>query len=274
MEYFTVDKAKCKGDGTCVAVCPVKIIKMDEHSRIPEMIEKGQELCIRCGHCVAVCPAGALSLSSMPVFDCLPQKAGWRLAPEQVEQFLKSRRSIRLYRADPVERATLEKLIDIARFAPSGINRQPVYWAIIYEQEKIRKLLELIVAWMRSEVEQSSELAESFRMKNILAAWDKKDDWICRGAPHLVIAYSLKDDPTAPSACTIALTYLEFAAVSFGLGTCWAGYAAMAINLCSEVKKFLGLSAKTSCFGAMMVGHPKVNYFRIPLRNKPHIIWR
>jgi nitroreductase len=127
---------------------------------------------------------------------------------------------------------------------------------------------------MRSLVAASSPMAKSFHLENIVSAWDKGNDWVCRGAPHIVIAYALKDDPIAPQACTIALTYLELSAASLGLGACWAGYVSMALNMSEEARRYAGLSSKTSCQGAMMVGYPKVKYSRIPLRNKPRILWR
>lgn len=268
MGFFNVDKSKCASCGACVNDCPLKILEIDQKQNFPLMIGRGEELCIKCGHCVAVCPNGAIFLEPMPLSACRKLNADWRIPPDKLEQFLKGRRSIRSYKAEPVERQVLEKLIDIARFAPSGINRQPAYWAILCEKEKVARLSGIIIEWMRGQVAAGSSLADSFRMKNIIAAWERKQDWICRGSPNLIICYGLKDDLTAPQACTIALAYLELAAVSFGLGACWAGYAAMAINMCPEARKFTGISNKANCFGAMMAGYPEVNYSRIPSRNK------
>jgi len=274
MAFFTVDKNKCSGDGACVADCPIRILKMDSELRVPFMIDKGKDLCIRCGHCVAVCPHGAISLEDMPVESCRLLQQDWRIIPEKLENFLKARRSIRNYKEEPVDRKTIESLIDIARFAPSGINRQPARWMIVYEREKVRALAECVITWMRGMIEEASPLAESLHMKNIVTAWEREDDWICRKAPHLVISYALKDDLTASQACTIALTYLELAAASYGVGACWAGYVAMAISMSPYVKKAAGISDKANCYGAMMIGYPKFNYSRIPSRNKPHIVWK
>jgi len=47
-------------------------------------------------------------------------------------------------------------------------------------------------------------LAASLRMEHIVSSWEKGEDWICRGAPHLVFVYALKDDMTAAQASTIA----------------------------------------------------------------------
>ena len=274
MSFLSVDKHKCKGDGVCVAACPINILEMDTKNRIPSMIKKGDRICIRCGHCVSICPHGALSIEPMHARDCQPLRPDWRVPSEKMSQFLKGRRSIRLYKDQPVDRHTLEKLIDVARFAPSGVNRQPLSWVVIHDKARVRHFSELVINWMRILTEADFPLARSFHMKRIVHAWDKNHDWICRGAPNLVISYGLKDDISAPQAAAIALTYFELAATSFGVGTCWAGYGQVAINMSPEVHKFVGLTHRTSCFGAMMAGYPRVNYHRIPLRKKANIIWR
>lgn len=274
MKYFTVDKFKCIRCGACIAVCPIKILKMDQISRLPVMINRGDKICIRCGHCITVCPHRAISIYHMRSESHHPLRHDWRISPERVEQLLKGRRSIRNYKNETVDREKLKKIIDVARYAPSGINRQPVRWEIIYYKERVKRLSELVINWMRGMMAIDSPLAKKLRMKRIVAAWDNKNDWIGRGAPHIVIAYAPKTDVGAAQDSTIALTYFELAAASFHLGTCWAGYIMMAINMSPEVRRFVYLSSRMRCLGAMMVGHPKFNYHRIPLRNKPHIIWR
>ncbi|MFA5177269.1 MAG: nitroreductase family protein [Candidatus Omnitrophota bacterium] len=274
MSLFTIDKAKCKGDGKCARVCPVQIIGMDEKARIPYPLEAAEELCINCGHCMAVCPPGALVLKTMSPQDCLALKAGWKLNPEQVEFLFKGRRSIRNYKEQLVDRPVIEKIIDIARYAPSGINRQPVYWEVISGKENILQLSEAVISWMQEMVDNKSPLAAMLHFENIISAQDKGADRICRGAPHIVLAYSVKEEVTGAQACTIALTYFELAALSFGLGACWAGYVSMAVNLSEKARKLVELSSRATCHGAMMLGFAKYDYQRVPLRNSPNIRWR
>jgi len=274
MSLFTIDKAKCKGDGKCALVCPIQIITMDEKAGIPQPIENAENLCINCGHCMAVCPMGALNLTTMAALDCLPLKEGWRLNPQQVEFFFKGRRSIRNYKDQLVERQVIEKIIDIARYAPTGINRQPVQWEVVSGKENVHNLTEAVIKWMEEMVAQKSPLAEMLRFPNIIKAHAKGTDPICRNAPHVILAYAVKDEPTGAQACTIALAYVELAALCFNLGACWAGYVSIAVNMSDEVRKVVGLSSRASCHGAMMLGYPKYNYSRIPLRNTPNIRWR
>ncbi|HNX82217.1 MAG TPA: nitroreductase family protein [Candidatus Omnitrophota bacterium] len=271
MSFLSIDETKCSGDGRCVDVCPNKVLEINDKSHLPQVAGDGQERCIQCGHCVAVCPRGALSLACMRPEDCQRLNPDWRISPDHIEQLLKGRRSIRCYKDQPVEQETLEKVIDIARYAPSGINRQPVCWALINSKEKVHQVAELVVAWMRRLIAAGSPLVASFHMDNLVAAWERNDDRICRGAPSIVVVYGPKEDVLAPPACTIALTYFELAATSFGLGTCWGGYVHMALNNFEDARTFFGFSGRVRCYGAMMVGYPKPQYFRIPARNKPHI---
>lgn len=271
MSTIMIDKTKCAGDGKCVDVCPAQVLEIHDTTHLPQFVKDGEERCIQCGHCMAVCPHAAFSFDWLGARDCQRLNPDWRINPEQVEQLLKGRRSIRRYKDQPVENATLDTLIDIARYAPSGINKQPVCWALVNNKEKVHQLAEIVVNWTRSLIAANAPMATAFRMYKLVEAWDKNEDWICRGAPSVVVAYAPKEDSLAPQACTIALTYFELAAASFGLGACWAGYVSMAINNFEEARKFMGFSSRVTCLGAMMVGYPNVHYFRIPGRHKPHI---
>ncbi|MDD5440066.1 MAG: nitroreductase family protein [Candidatus Omnitrophica bacterium] len=273
MAALTIDKTECISCGTCIAECPVRIIAMDPAEKIPAITKGAEELCINCGHCVCACPKSAASLDTMDVTDCKDLPQDWQLSPAKVEALLKGRRSIRNFKDDPVDKKILTQLIDTARYAPSGINRQPVKWAVVHEKAKVAELSKLVCEWMKGLIKNKAPLVEALRLEHIVQSCDEGHDRICRGAPHAVIAYALKDDMLAPQAATIALSYLDLIAVSYGLGTCWAGYVHMAVNASPDVVKFLGLSKKSACFGAMLVGYPKFDYYAIPLRNKPHIVW-
>jgi nitroreductase len=205
---------------------------------------------------------------------CPPVQKELLLSPAQVEHALRSRRSIRTYRKKPVERETITKLIDIARYAPSGHNSQPVRWHIIYDREVVSELAGHVADWMRSLLKEQYEFAVSLHMDRVVAGWDAGMDPICRNAPHVIVTHAPKDDRAAPAACTIALSYLDLAAPSFGLGACWAGYFNAAATMWSPMQEALGLPKGDTCFGSMMIGYPKYAYHRLPLRNEPHITWR
>lgn len=266
MITIKVDAKTCKGDGKCVEVCPVKILRMNE-KRLPEFIPGGEERCVNCGHCFAFCPPGSIELSTMRPKDALRLDSAKLPTQEQVELFLKGRRSIRNYKDEPVTQEAIEKLLDLARYAPSGINRQPVNWLVIRDKEKVHELAALVANWMEGLIQAKSPLVEFLNLERITEAWKNGHDRICRGAPCVVFAYGLKDDPMVPQSCTISATYLELAAFGFGLGACWAGYVQMAVSASEQVRKFVGLSSRAMAGASMMLGHPQYRYSRIPARN-------
>ncbi len=53
-----IDKTKCIGCGTCVAICPVEAISFDGDGKA--IVDNTK--CIHCGACEASCPVGAIKL--------------------------------------------------------------------------------------------------------------------------------------------------------------------------------------------------------------------
>jgi nitroreductase/NAD-dependent dihydropyrimidine dehydrogenase PreA subunit len=274
MSLLTVDQEKCKRDGICAEVCPAGIIEFKDKDAFPTLVEGGDRLCIRCGHCVAVCPHGAMSHVMMKPEECPPVKEAGLFDPEQVEYFLRYRRSIRNYKKKPVEQEVLTKLINVARFAPSGHNRQPVKWLVVYERDEVQRMAGFVIDWMRHLIKDDSPLVAAMNLNRVVTFWERGNDPICRNAPHIIVTHAHKNDATAPAACTIALTYLELAASSFDLGVCWAGYFNLAARLWPPMQKELGIPEENISFGAMLIGYPKFKYQKLPLRNDAQIIWR
>ena len=147
-------------------------------------------------------------------------------------------------------------------------------WLVVQGPEDVLHLAGQVAEWMRHLVDEQSPMAAAMHLDLVVEAWDKGHDRICRSAPHLIVAHGAKADRTAPPAATIALSYLELAAASMGLGACWAGYFTMAANLWPPLKETLALPEGHVPLGAMLVGRPKYRYQRLPLRNPPEIVWR
>lgn len=271
---FTVDREKCKRDGICVSECPTQIISMASAEDYPEPVSDAAEYCIACGHCVAVCPQGALSLNWLTPGDCPAVRPEMALTSEQAEQFLRSRRSIRTFKKRPVERDKLEKLLDIACYAPSAKNSQPWHWTVVEDRAEVRRLAGLVVDWMQGIILQSRELGETLGFVRVVEAWDRGQERICRGAPHVILAHGDKNWGFGAEDCTLALDYLELFAPTLGLGTCWGGYFYTAVNQHPPLFEELALPSDHRAYGAIMVGYPKFKYQRLPLRNPPKVTWR
>jgi nitroreductase/NAD-dependent dihydropyrimidine dehydrogenase PreA subunit len=273
MNLIEINKDTCNQDGICAEVCPIQIISFSK-GQFPEPVSDADELCIRCGHCVAVCPTASLTHKDMPVENCPPVNPDMMLTAEQCEHFFRMRRSIRTYKDKTVDPDTISRLIDIAHYAPTGHNSQCVEWMVIDNRQELTRLGGVVIDWMGWMIENMPEVAASIHMDRAVARWEKGSDVIFRGAPALILAHADKYLRPAPAACTIALTYLELAAPTLGLGGCWAGYFMAAAATFPPMQQALGLAENHQCFGAMMIGYPRFSYKRLPLRNKPEITWR
>ena len=268
MSLFSVDEEKCGLCGTCVAVCPAGLIEIGAAGSVPTFAESNDDACRDCGHCVAVCPNEALAHRCAAPEQCLPVRDKLQVTTAQVAQLMRGRRSVRNYQDRPVARETIRDLLDIARFAPSGCNTQPVHWLVIHDTKQVRLVSEMIVDNIRHVLKQDTELPIRDILERLLKAWDEGKDFICRGAPHLILAHATREDPLASTACIIAQTYLELAASASGLGTCWIGLIDTAANSWPPMKQFLALPEDHLVFGSMALGHPRFKYPRIPLRKE------
>lgn len=273
MDLIEINQETCNKDGICAAVCPTGLIRF-EKGFFPKPVPEADEICNRCGHCVAVCPKGSLTHRDMSVEKCPPLRKDLLLGEEQCEHFLRNRRSIRVYKDQRVPREALERLIGIARYAPSGHNMQNVQWLVIADPAELRRLSGLTVDFLRWMLENNRETALAMHLDRTVARWEGGYDVILRNAPAVIVAHGLKQDRMAATNCTIALTYVELAATSMGLGCCWAGFVMAAGGVFPPVAKALQLPEENQCFGAMMVGYPRYTYSRLPLRKTPRITWR
>ena len=273
MSLFEVNIQTCNKDGICAAICPMGIIEMQK-GEYPTPTAEAEDVCIRCGHCVAVCPTASLSHREMSMEKCPPIQKELHLSISQCEQFLRARRSIRTYKEQSVPKNELLKLVDLARYAPTGHNSQGVEWLVLGNSDELKHLAGITVDWMRWMLDNMSEIALSLHMDRAIRGWEEGKDIILRDAPIVVVAHAAKDDLMAPTSSTIALSYLELAATSMGLGCCWAGYFHAAATTFPPMMEALPLPEGHQCMGAMMVGYPKFRYHRLPLRKPPEITWR
>jgi nitroreductase/formate hydrogenlyase subunit 6/NADH:ubiquinone oxidoreductase subunit I len=271
---LVVDKEKCNSCGVCVEECPPAIIEITEADSFPGWVADAPERCIACGHCVAVCPLAAIAIDSMKPEDCLPLRKDALPTLEQAELFLRSRRSTRVYRDDLVPKEKLERLIDIARYAASGTNTQPLQWLVIQDPKEVNRLAGMVVDWMRGAIETMPQMAEAFRLDTIVTSWERGLDRVMRGAPHAIVCHAPADNPMAQMDAPIGLTYLELAAHALGLGACWAGFFQLGVMIHPPMQEALKLPEGHRSYGAMMIGYPKFKYARIPLKRTPPVIWR
>jgi nitroreductase len=134
------------------------------------------------------------------------------------------RRSVRVYRPDPVGQVELDQMLEAGRYAPSAMNQQPWHFTAIRNLPLLQKLEENCKsAFLESTVESLREVAKQEGFS------------VFYNAPLMVI---ISGDPGALAAqydCTLAMENMMLAAASLGIGSCWT-HAVMMFNATEKGK--------------------------------------
>lgn len=265
---FSIDEERCIQCGECAADCPAACISLD--NGYPEINEKR---CIRCQHCLAVCPTAALSILGKNPDDSQPINPNVLPHPQEMETLLKTRRSVRRYKTEPVPKATIHHLVETLGACPTGMNARQTLFTVVDDPAVMDELRERTLTRVK-EVMQDPGLPQGLEIiAKYVAAGDKLGmDIFYRGAPHLLVASCPQSAPTPEADCLIALSQFELLAVSHGLGTVWDGLAKWAINhIAPDLRQWLGIP-EDHVFGyAMAFGSPAASYYRTVQHDTPGI---
>lgn len=153
-----------------------------------------------------------------------------------VMEAIQKRRSIRKFKPDPVPDELIDQILEAARLAPSGTNRQPWRFQVIREGELKKRFIEEAVmgnphvAQAPVVIVCGSELL-TFVKGHKLAPPDS--DYF--GADSEQWEDLQKFLPDAQMYTAIAIDHMTLAATALGLGTCWVqrirfGRAAMTLG--------------------------------------------
>lgn len=140
----------------------------------------------------------------------------------QVREAIENRRSIRKYVRKEIPEETLNDLLDAARLAPSGMNKQPWEIVVITDQKKKEELVPVC--------NNQRFIADCSAF--LIGIDDPKEKW-------------MKVD------LAIALDHLSLAATEKGLGTCWIG----AFDR-DKLADFIGLPPDKMVTVCMTLGYP------------------
>ena len=270
-KMIRVDESLCINCGSCIRACPGGLITKKDY---PVPIENGWDLCIDCGHCVAICPTGAMHQRLMGPEDC--EEIDIHLIPkwDRVRQYLMSRRSIRGYINKPVEKEKILQLLDVARNAPNGANRQVIRWVVINDPAKVHGIAGMTIGWMKAVKEKNPALYQEAKLELFVEPWEVGQDRISRGAPCIIMASAPKDERTAPPAAMIAIHQIQLAAPGLGLGTTFTGSINTAGQGYPPLIEVLGLPEGYISHGTCVIGYPAEKYQRIPVRKPVDVTWR
>ena len=149
---------------------------------------------------------------------------------------IKSRRSIRQYKKDPVPKELIEKIMESAMWAPSGKNLQNWRFFILTgkRRDEYTKLSQKSWLLLKDTLKK--------RLKPSLYEFTERFFYTLGGAPVLIFAYSKPDKEenrqTSLGSVYMAVQNLILAAHYEGLGTCAMGAP---LEIKNEVNEFLNV---------------------------------
>lgn len=282
---YTIDIAShCIACGACVDVCPARVFVKAEGVRAAR-----PGGCILCGHCVAVCPVDAVEHNGFDDQEFPPMPTDASVGVDALVSFLRSRRSVREFREKDVPREVLEKLLDIARYAPTASNAQDVRFIVITDRQKMLALSHRVTGWVPL-------LLKLAQVPGVLAwasrAWGRKrlegylasaegfaetiragGDPIFYGAPALIITHAYKKNAFGIENSAYATYHIALAAHSMGLGTCMIGFLTTASRYDPAVRRLVGIPKGHHMTTALVVGYPMHRYRRLVPRRQPRVAW-
>jgi len=154
-------------------------------------------------------------------------------------EVVRTRRSVRSYSSAPVSDEVLSRVLEAARIAPSGSNRQP--WKFILVRDE--------------------------NLKKELVSLSGGQSFIAQ-APLVIVACgvnihynrgSYMGDMSMLVDVSIAVDHFTLAARAEGLGTCWIG-----LFNNEEIKKLLQIPEDVNVVAVIPIGYPHGKAFKDP----------
>lgn len=168
----------------------------------------------------------------------------------ELDHCIKERRSVRSYLDRPVSREIIDKLLDAAVRAPSGMNLQPWRFTVIENRDVIWSLYTKTAELVMKTLPLSKEIEAAFKSGR---------DVVFYGAP-LLIFISVKKNAAWRTVnlldCGLAAENMFLAAYQEGLGSCFIGFA-LSLNQDPESLEKIGIPEDHELMAPLIFGYPK-----------------
>jgi ferredoxin len=293
IDWF-VDETLCRKCGSCVDICPNRILQKDSAGNI-NFLDERLWMCFRCGHCMAICPSRAVQVPGLSYekdFYPLPKMTG--MEGDQFTHLIESRRAVRSFQDKPVPHDMLEKVVKAIQSAPPGFPPIKTELVVVEDPEKLKKALPMMIdlyAYLikamqnpisRQFVRQSAG-REKFitiqkhvvpmminRMPDLISG---KEDTIMRHAPALILYHADRASENYIPDIYIALTFGFLAAHSLGLGASAMDLIPPAVEKSKKLREYFQIPDGNEVVASMILGFPKHHFQRGIKRELKSVTW-
>jgi nitroreductase len=189
---------------------------------------------------------------------------------ESLLRLAKKRRTIRRFKPDPIPDEYIEKIIEVARWAPSGFNMQPWEFVVVKKPELRRKIVEFVgVYWTQAKTMETTRESWQGKPWKTSGVLDAGMDYTT--APVFIILYGdtrtkaglpmgLRYDSNRchlvfTSSLANAFLYMHLAAATMDLASQWVSAITTPFASCM-VKDLLGIPADMQPYDMLALGYP------------------
>lgn len=181
-------------------------------------------------------------------------------------ELVKKRRSIRQFKSDPIPEGDIEKIVEAARWAPSGFNSQLWEFVVVRDPELKNRIADIIASAFLETIKAASppgSTTSNSPSREQYTAFSKAPAYILLLGDTRVRNYGpgtmRTDDERWQSvylpSLAIAYQHMALAATSLGLGSQWVS-AIHVPPAPDQIRDLLGIPEDMVFFDMLVVGYP------------------
>ncbi len=274
----TINRERCTGCGACADECQRGLLIVENGCAgiVPEKI------CMDCGHCAAICPADAIRFSGKPEEELIPyDPAKFDISADKLLNTMKFRRSVRHFTGEPVSDEDIRLLLDAGRYAPTGRNREANRFVVIRDtlDEVTRRALYTLREMAKVDYLPQYESFRDYHDR-WMTMYDEYltlgKDRLFHGAPCVicVIAHKPEESGVSRLDAGLAAANIELLTHTLGLGTCYIGFFAFAVNEDPDLAGYLELGPEDDLVATLAIGHPSIRFQRTVNRHPANVVFK
>ena len=191
---------------------------------------------------------------------------------EDLLALVKQRRSLRRFKPDPLPDDMIRKIIDAARWAPSGFNTQPWEFFVITDAGLRSRIVEITAPyWQQSKDMEAARPKDHGRTWKLSGMTDTRGDYT-QAPVYIILCGDPRTQEALPmgvqydrhrrrliyqSSLASAFVYMHLAATTLGLASQWYSVVQTPYASCL-IKDLLNIPPVLDVYDMMVLGYPAI----------------